>query len=146
MADDARVALWDAINEYATACGGSPATTGIPRMNAVTAVERALESYRPYRPPSGADWEEARSHLAGMAAKLRQAGGPDTADRLMLAIALADGRAKLAAVGKQIDAIRTESEADPEAEIAVGCYCDLEDDRIGRCVWCALRRVLGEIA
>jgi hypothetical protein len=48
--DDARAAIWDAINEYAAACGGdtSDATISPHRMNAVAAVEgglRRLESH-----------------------------------------------------------------------------------------------------
>jgi hypothetical protein len=38
-------AIWDAINEYAAACGGNTgrATIGSRRMDAVVAVERAIE-------------------------------------------------------------------------------------------------------
>jgi anti-sigma factor RsiW len=45
--DPRRVALWDAINEYAAACGGDPgnATISGRRMDAVVAVERVMRSY-----------------------------------------------------------------------------------------------------
>ena len=49
-----RVALWNAINEYAVACGGDPATRTVSgrRMDAVVAVERAV---RAYTHPAGID-------------------------------------------------------------------------------------------
>lgn len=42
-------ALWDAINQFATTCGGDPGSGvygNLPRMRAVVAVERAARSLR----------------------------------------------------------------------------------------------------
>lgn len=45
--DPRRVALWEAVNEYAVACGGdtSNRTTTGRRMRAVAQVERAVRAY-----------------------------------------------------------------------------------------------------
>lgn len=54
-ADPRRVAVWDAINEYAAACGGDTgrATIGGRRMDAVVGVERALRAYTNEPGPDG---------------------------------------------------------------------------------------------
>lgn len=39
-----RVALWDAVNEYAQSCGGDADRISVRRMSAVVAVERAVDS------------------------------------------------------------------------------------------------------
>ncbi len=44
-AEQMRVSVWDAINSYAEACGGDHRVNG-PRMDAVVAVERALQDMR----------------------------------------------------------------------------------------------------
>lgn len=38
-----KVALWDVVNDYMTACGGRERTTGIARQNAVVLVEGVLD-------------------------------------------------------------------------------------------------------
>lgn len=51
----AHVALWNAIGDYAKACGGDPAKYvygNTPRQNAVAAVERALEAIIDSRAPT----------------------------------------------------------------------------------------------
>jgi hypothetical protein len=49
MTDQQRVSLWEAVNEYASACGGdtSGKTISERRMSAVSAVERAVEAMIP---------------------------------------------------------------------------------------------------
>lgn len=44
MTDSERVAMWDAINEYARSCGGDTSKTTVSnrRMDAVAAVERVI--------------------------------------------------------------------------------------------------------
>jgi len=61
MTKQEQVALWEAINRYAEACGGdtSTSTVSLDRMRAVALVERAVSSIEARRP------DDARAALEG---------------------------------------------------------------------------------
>jgi hypothetical protein len=91
-------ALWDAINAYATACGGDPSEHvygNVPRMNAVVAVNAAVRAEVEHwkrgvanRDASLKLVEEARDRYAGEATSTRTA--LSTALSLLEAVLTAD--------------------------------------------------------